>query len=183
MLNHPRTPSSDHNRFIDHGTCSRWAAHFFGVQPRSPNREQMACSHTPLSIDANNGEVAEWLRTGCASPAILVRLQALPPPRWPSLSDLYRRCAFTSPNGGSILARQFGWSSGVPHLTIDNLTINADGSSVSFTARLWRQDATTTIASYASLGQHSVLKGEVHHLIERRVSEMLERPSPSGRSL
>lgn len=71
----------------------------------------------------------------------------------------------------------------MPHLTIDNLTINADGSSVSFTARLWRHDATTTIASYAPLGQHSVLKGDVHHLIERRISEMLERPSPSGRPL
>ncbi|RDE08112.1 hypothetical protein [Pelagibacterium lacus] len=69
------------------------------------------------------------------------------------------------------------------HLSIDSLAINAEGTAVSFTARLRSSNATTTIASYAPIDRARPTEGDIRRLIEQRVSQLTQRPSPSGRPL
>lgn len=67
------------------------------------------------------------------------------------------------------------------HLKIDSLAVNADGTAVSFTARLRRLGTSTTIASYAPLERRLDSESDIHRLIEGRVVQLMQRPAPSGR--
>ncbi|WP_404404813.1 hypothetical protein [Pelagibacterium halotolerans] len=62
-----------------------------------------------------------------------------------------------------------------------DLHYRPDTTTVSFTAKVTGLEGTTTVASFARTRGGAVGVGDIHRLIEHRIAEVLEHPSPSGK--